>query len=142
MRASKTLRTIKDCFRQIHEKRVYLTRIRRMQSLRGLNVFAALLHSFVIGEVPNLMKPSHRFAPAGHGAFRIARRGVRESLFGFLVLEGMEESDALFDRGLHVRCATRREIHFAKLIGRRDRRSVRPKSRSWKGEKRKKQPEG
>jgi len=71
------------------------------------------------------MKPSHRFAPVGHGAFRVARSGVGKRLLGFLVLEGVEERDALFDAGLHLGGATRGEIHFAELVRQRSGQGIR-----------------
>ncbi len=64
------------------------------------------------------MKPRHRLAPIRRGALWFAAGRAGKGLLGFLVLEGVEERDGLFDGGLHFRSATRREIHFAELIGR------------------------
>src|SRR5207245_111490 len=80
-------------------------------------VFMAFLECFVIRKIPKLLVQSHRSPPVGHGALRIARRGFGKRLFGFLVLEGVQESDTLFDGWLHFGSAGSGEIHFAKLIG-------------------------
>src|SRR5207245_8198861 len=60
-------------------------------------VFMAFLECFVIRKIPKLLVQSKRSAPVGPGALRIARRGFGKRLFGFLVLEGVQESDTLFD---------------------------------------------
>src|SRR5216683_7550240 len=73
---------------------------------------------FVIRKIPKLMIQGHGFAPMRHGALRVARRCLCKSLLGLLVLERVQERDAFLNCGLHVGGATRREIHFAKLIGR------------------------
>ena len=99
-----------------------------------LDVLATFLQFLVIREFPDLVEPGHGLAPFGHGAFRVALSGFGESLFGLLVLEGVEERDAFFDRGLHVCHAARGEIHFAKLIARRGRQGVCPESHGLKCE--------
>src|SRR5215469_17502311 len=95
-----------------------------MQFLRLLDVLAPFLERRVGGEIPKLVVSSHGLAPTGHGAFRIARRGFDKGLFGFLVLEGVEQRDAFFDGGLHVARAAGREVYLAKPIRRRGVRSA------------------
>src|SRR5882724_216784 len=90
---------------------------RRMKFLGLLNLLAAAFQSLVIRKLPNLKIRGHGFAPVRDGAFRVASRGVSKSLLGFCVLERVQEGEAFFERGLHFRGATRREIHFAKLAG-------------------------
>jgi len=77
-----------------------------MRFLRPLDVLAAFFQGLVIREIPELMKPGHRFAPVGHGALRFFGCGVGKGLLGFLVLERMEQRDALFDGGLDLGAAT------------------------------------
>ena len=113
-----------------------------MEFLRFRDVLAALFPSFVVRKIPELMKQRHCFAPVRNGALRVAGGCFGKSLLGFRVLEGVEERDALFDRGLYFRGATRREIHFAELIGRRGGRSIRSKRCGLKSKNKKKQPEG
>src|SRR5437016_2558656 len=93
---------------------------------RFIDILAALFQGFVIRKIPELMKPGHRFAPMRNGALRIASRRVHERLFGLLVLERVEEGDALFDCGLHIRGATCGEIYPAQMVrlGRRARQSI------------------
>src|SRR5467141_4376888 len=112
-----------------------------MEFLRFLDVVAALFQSFVVRKIPELMEQRHRFAPVRYGALRFAGGRISKSLLGFLVLERVEERDALFDRGLHFRDATRREIHVAELIGRRGRQGIRPERGGWEGERNEEQPE-
>src|SRR2546423_11797799 len=113
-----------------------------MEFLRFLDVLAALLQSSVVRKIPELMKQRRCFAPVRYGALRVAGGCFGKSFLGFRVLEGVEECDALFDRGLHFRGATRREIHFAELIGRRGGRSIRSKRCGVKSKNKKKQPPG
>jgi hypothetical protein len=68
------------------------------------------------------------------GALWFARGRGGERLLGFRVLERMQERDASFDHGLHFRGATRWEIHFAKLIGRRGGQGIRSKRRGLKSQ--------
>src|SRR6266850_683767 len=90
---------------------------RRMKFLRLLNLLAAAFQSLVIRKLPNLKIRGHGFAPVRDGAFRVASRGVSKGLLGFRVLERVQKSEAFFERGLHFRGATRREIHLAELAG-------------------------
>src|SRR5258708_34975570 len=106
-----------------------LPRIGVTEFLRFLDVFAALFQGFVVGKIPELMKQSHGLAPVRDGAFGFAGGRGGKSLLGFLVLKRVEERDALFDRGLHFRGATRREIHVAELIRRRGRQGI--SSKRW-----------
>src|SRR5260370_31977937 len=64
------------------------------------------------------MIQGHGFGPMRHCALRVARRCLCKRLLGLLVLERVQERDAFLNCGLHVGGSTRREIHFAKLIGR------------------------
>src|SRR5712664_1306257 len=112
-----------------------------MEFLRFLDLFAALLQSFVVRKIPQLMKQSHRFAPVGDGALWFTSGRIGKSFLGFRILERVEERDALFDCGLHFRRATCREIHFAELIGRRSRQGIRSKGCELKSEKIEEQPE-
>src|SRR5437879_4387763 len=118
-----------------------LPRIRRMKSLRCLDVFAAFFQGFVIREIPKLVKPGHRFAPMGHGALWFLGGHVGKGLLGFHILERVQEGDALFDKGLDVRGATGGEIHFAKLVRRRGGCGIRANCRSLKSNKNEEQPE-
>ncbi len=117
-------------------------RIGSVEFLRSLDVFAALFQGFVIGKIPELMKKCHGLAPVRDGAFGFAGGRVGKSLLGFLVLERVEERHTLFERGLHFRGATRREIHVAELIGRRGRQGIRPERGGWEGERNEEQPKG
>jgi hypothetical protein len=71
----------------------------------------------------------------GHGALWFAPGRISKSLLGFLVLEGVEERDALLNRGLRFRSATRGKTHFAKLVRRRGRQGVRAGRCGLKSEK-------
>src|SRR5467141_1470104 len=113
-----------------------------MEFLRFLDVVAALFQSFVVRKIPELMKQRHRFTPVRYGALRFAGGRFGKSFLGFRVLERVEERDAFFDRGLHFRGATRREIHFAELIGGRGGRSIRSKRCGLKSKNKNEQPEG
>src|SRR5467141_3695729 len=106
-----------------------------MEFLRFLDVVAALFQSFVVRKIPELMEQRHCFAPVRYGALRVAGGRISKSLLGFLVLEGVEERDGFFDRGLHFRGATRREIHFAELLRRRGRQGICSDSRGLKSKK-------
>src|SRR5229473_1644913 len=87
------------------------------------------------------MLKSHGFAPVGHGALWFTGGRIGKSFLGFRILERMKERDALFDRGLRFRSATRGETHFAELIGRRSRQGIRSKGCELKSEKIEEQPE-
>src|ERR1700676_4107843 len=106
-----------------------------VEFLRFLDVFAALFQRFVVREIPELMKKCHGLAPVRDGALWFLGGRDGKSLLGFLVLERVEERDALFDRGLHFRGATRGEIHAAELIRRRGRQGIRSESRGLKSKK-------
>ena len=112
-----------------------------MEFLRFRDVLAALFQSFVVRKIPQLMEQRHRFAPVRDGALRFAGGRVGKGLLGFRVLEGVQERDAFFDRGLHFRGATRREIHFAELIGRRGGQAIRPKRCGLQSKNKEEQPE-
>src|ERR1700687_4359988 len=112
--------------------KTFFPRIVQMKFLRFLDVLAALFQRLLIRKIPELMKQSHRLAPVCYGALRFAGGRFGKSFLGFRILERVEERDALFDRGLHYRGATRREIHVAELIGRRGGQGICSKRGGWK----------
>src|SRR5215472_8498637 len=103
----------------------------RMKFLRLLDVLTAFLERRVGGEIPKLVIKSHGLAPMGHGAFPIAGRGFDKGLFGFFVLEGVEQRDAFFDGGLHVARTGGGEFHLAEPIPRRRVRSGRGQEKEY-----------
>src|ERR1700694_140252 len=113
-----------------------------MEFLRLLDVFAALIQGLLIRKIPELVEQRHRLAPVCDGALWFAGGRFGKSFLGFRVLERVEERDAFFDRGLHFRGATRREIHIAELIGRREKEGIRSKRCGLKSKNKKQQREG
>jgi len=72
----------------------------------------------------------------GDGALWFAGGGVSKSLLRLLVLERMEERDALFDSGLNRGGATGGKIDFAELIRARRGNRIRTKWGRGKSENR------
>ena len=84
-----------------------------------VDLLAAFLEGALDRKVPKLVIQSHGFAPMGDRALRFACGRFREGLLGFLVLKRVQQRDALFDGGRDGARASRGEMHFAKLVGRR-----------------------
>ena len=98
-----------------------LARAGGVNLLRPFNFFAAFFQFPFVRELPNLVVQAHGLAPMRHGALGLARGHIREGLLRFLVLEGVQQRETFFERGLHVARARRGKIHFAKLVRRRRR---------------------